>query len=118
VQKIIFGIMLSKIADGFEQKFLFTVGRHFWNIVAVGGFVAMATGGVLALQGTATTKEESSLRRSIRPVPQVEATSSFQDWFDRKCKYFTVAKGYSGHNHKWWCYKYSYVAKARRRYSR
>ena len=110
--------MLSKIASGFEQKFLFTVGRHFWNVVAVGGFVAMATGGVLALQGTANTQEEISLRKRIKPVPYVEAASSFQDWFNRKCKYYTVPKGYSGHNHNWWCNKYSSVTKSRKESNR
>lgn len=74
----------------------------------------MATGGVLALQGTANTQKEISLRKSIKPVPYVEAASSFRDWFDRKCKYYTVAKGYSGQNHNWWCDRYSFVAKSRR----
>ena len=41
-----------KIANIFEKKFLFVVGRHFWNIVGVSGFVALLTGIILFAEGS------------------------------------------------------------------
>lgn len=108
-----FNIVLSQIASGFEKKFLFAVGRHFWNAVAVGGFIAMATGGILAIQGSVTSQAERDLRSSIRPVPFVESPSDFDEWFGRKCNYYTLAKGYEGMNHNWWCTRYDNVYKNR-----
>ena len=41
-----------KIANIFEKKFLFGVGRHFWNIVGVSGFIALLTGIILFAEGS------------------------------------------------------------------
>ena len=37
------------VATGFERRFLFGVGRHCWNFLAVVGVGLMATGGIMKL---------------------------------------------------------------------
>ena len=39
----------NSLAQGFERRFLFGYGRHFWNAVGVVGFSMMATGGIFLL---------------------------------------------------------------------
>lgn len=107
-------VLLSQLASGFEKKFLFYVGRHFWNAVAVGGFIAMATGGILAIQSSVTSQEERRLRASIRFIPSVESPSDFDEWFSRKCNYYTLAKGYEDMSHGWWCDRFNYITNTRK----
>ena len=40
------------LAESFERKFLFGLGRHLWNIVGVSGFIAVLTGLVLLVNST------------------------------------------------------------------
>ena len=35
----------------FEKKFLFSFGRHLWNIAGVSGFMALITGLILLAEG-------------------------------------------------------------------
>ena len=51
-----------KIANIFEKKFLFRVGRHFWNIVGVSGFIALLTGIILFAEGSILENAKSKER--------------------------------------------------------
>ena len=51
-----------KIANIFEKKFLFGVGRHFWNIVGVSGFIALLTGIILFIEGSILENAKSKER--------------------------------------------------------
>ena len=51
-----------KIANIFEKKFLFRVGRHFWNIVGVSGFIALLTGIILFAEGSILENAKSEER--------------------------------------------------------
>ena len=50
------------LAESFERKFLFGLGRHLWNIVGVSGFIAVLTGVILLANSTtlqtAKTKQD------------------------------------------------------------
>jgi len=39
--------VFNKLADTFERKILFDLGRHFWNVVGIAGVVSLLTGGIL-----------------------------------------------------------------------
>ena len=54
-----------KIANIFEKKFLFRVGRHFWNIVGVSGFIALLTGIILFAEGSILENAKSKERKYI-----------------------------------------------------
>ena len=41
-----------KITNIFEKKFLFSLGRHLWNIAGVSGFIALLTGIILFAEGS------------------------------------------------------------------
>ncbi len=51
-----------KIANIFEKKFLFGLGRHFWNIVGVSGFIALLTGIILFAEGSIPESAKSKER--------------------------------------------------------
>ena len=40
------------LAESFERKFLFGLGRHLWNIVGISGFIAVLTGVILLANST------------------------------------------------------------------
>ena len=40
---------LNEVATGFERRFLYGYGRHFWNFLGVVGFGLMAGGGITAV---------------------------------------------------------------------
>ena len=35
------------LAESFERRFLFGLGRHLWNIVGISGFISVLTGIIL-----------------------------------------------------------------------
>ena len=51
-----------KIANIFEKKFLFGIGRHFWNIVGVSGFITLLTGIILFVEGSILENAKSKER--------------------------------------------------------
>ena len=83
-----------KIANIFEKKFLFGVGRHFWNIVGVSGFIALLTGIILFVEGN-TLENAKSKERFIgknklitsEKISNVTAEMlSYEEWKDQKGK--------------------------------
>ena len=40
------------LAESFERKFLFGLGRHLWNIVGMSGFISVLTGVILIANST------------------------------------------------------------------
>ena len=50
-----------KITKFFEQKLLFSFGRHFFNIIAVAGFSTMLTGGLVVARTSMTEKVKQPL---------------------------------------------------------
>ncbi|MBO8219391.1 hypothetical protein [Prochlorococcus marinus] len=83
-----------KIANIFEKKFLFRVGRHFWNIVGVSGFIALLTGIILFVEGN-TLENAKSKKRFIgkdkiitsEKISNVTAEMlTYEEWKDQKGK--------------------------------
>ena len=83
-----------KIANIFEKKFLFRVGRHFWNIVGVSGFIALLTGIILFVEGNtlenAKSKErfigKNKLITSEKISNVTEEMLTYEEWKDQKGK--------------------------------
>ena len=83
-----------KIANIFEKKFLFGVGRHFWNIVGVSGFIALLTGIILFAEGSilenAKSKErfigKNKLITSEKISNVTEEMLTYEEWKDQKGK--------------------------------
>ena len=83
-----------KLANIFEKKFLFGVGRHFWNIVGVSGFIALLTGIILFVEGS-TLENPKSKERFIgknklitsEKISNVTAEMlTYEEWKDQKGK--------------------------------
>ena len=83
-----------KIANIFEKKFLFGVGRHFWNIVGVSGFIALLTGIILFAEGSifenAKSKERFIGKNKLITSEKISNVTaemlSYEEWKDQKGK--------------------------------
>ena len=83
-----------KIANIFEKKFLFGLGRHFWNIVGVSGFIALLTGIILFAEGSILENPKSKERfigksKLITSEKISNATAemlTYEEWKDQKGK--------------------------------
>ena len=83
-----------KIANIFEKKFLFGVGRHFWNIVGVSGFIALLTGIILFAEGSilenAKSKERFIGKKKLITVEKISDVTAemltYEEWKDQKGK--------------------------------
>ena len=81
-----------KIANIFEKKFLFRVGRHFWNIVGVSGFIALLTGIILFAEGSIPESAKSKERFigkdkliTSEKISNVTAEMlTYEEWKDQK----------------------------------
>ena len=84
-----------KIANIFEKKFLFGLGRHFWNIVGVSGFIALFTGIILFAEGSIPENAKSKERfigkdKFVTAEKISNATAemlTYEEWKDQKGKY-------------------------------
>lgn len=47
----------NSLAQGFERRFLFGYGRHFWNLIGIVGFSMMATGGIYLIDAQFKAKQ-------------------------------------------------------------
>ena len=83
-----------KLANIFEKKFLFGVGRHFWNIVGVSGFIALLTGIILFAEGSILENAKSKERFigkdkliTSEKISNVTAEMlTYEEWKDQKGK--------------------------------
>ena len=83
-----------KLANIFEKKFLFGVGRHFWNIVGVSGFIALLTGIILFVEGSilenAKSKERFIGKNKLITSEKISNVTaemlSYEEWKDQKGK--------------------------------
>ncbi len=83
-----------KLANIFEKKFLFGVGRHFWNIVGVSGFIALLTGIILFAEGSilenAKSKERFIGKNKLITSEKISNVTaemlSYEEWKDQKGK--------------------------------
>ena len=83
-----------KIANIFERKFLFGVGRHFWNTVGVSGFIALLTGIILFVEGSILESTKSKERFigknkliTAEKISDVTAEMlTYEEWKDQKGK--------------------------------
>ena len=83
-----------KIANIFEKKFLFGIGRHFWNIVGVSGFIALLTGIILFAEGSILENPKSKERFigknkliTSEKISNVTAEMlTYEEWKDQKGK--------------------------------
>ena len=83
-----------KIANIFERKFLFGVGRHFWNIVGVSGFIALLTGIILFAEGSilenAKSKERFIGKNKLITSEKISNVTAemltYEEWKDQKGK--------------------------------
>ena len=83
-----------KIANIFEKKFLFGVGRHFWNIVGVSGFIALLTGIILFAEGSipesARSKERFIGKDKLITSEKISNVTAemltYEEWKDQKGK--------------------------------
>ena len=81
-----------KIANIFEKKFLFRVGRHFWNIVGVSGFIALLTGIILFAEGSilenAKSKERFIGKNKLITSEKISNVTAemltYEEWKDQK----------------------------------
>ena len=81
-----------KLANIFEKKFLFGVGRHFWNIVGVSGFIALLTGIILFVEGSilenAKSKERFIGKNKLITSEKISNVTaemlSYEEWKDQK----------------------------------
>lgn len=91
-------------ATTFERRFLFSVGRHFWNFIAVCGFVAIATGGTIALHSQLLSEPDRRLlNETISQVPD------FEQWMSGNCSSLPPKEGYSKTKHDWTCNNFSFL---------
>ena len=79
----------ARIANGrrsaaaiFERNFLFVVGRHFYNFIAVSGFVTMAVGGVLAV---IVQSELSPSDRKLLNDKTLDRRLTYPAWVGKNC---------------------------------
>lgn len=102
---------IRSLATHFERKFLFSIGRHFWNFIAICGFIGMATGGILALNGSLElSQKEEPLKRRLKQVPEVsEVNGNFNEWFSEKCPSLGAKKGFSAIKHKKLCENFAWM---------
>ena len=58
------------LAESFERKFLFGLGRHLWNIVGISGFIAVLTGVILLANSTTiqTVKTKQDFVKSEKVI--------------------------------------------------
>ena len=58
------------LAESFERKFLFGLGRHLWNIVGISGFIAVLTGVILLANSTTiqTVKTKQDFIKSEKVI--------------------------------------------------
>ena len=83
-----------KLANIFEKKFLFGVGRHFWNIVGVSGFIALLTGIILFVEGSilesAKSKERFIGKKKLITAEKISDVTAemltYEEWKDQKGK--------------------------------
>ena len=83
-----------KLANIFERKFLFGVGRHFWNIVGVSGFIALLTGIILFAEGSIPESAKSKERFigkdkliTSEKISKITAEMlTYEEWKDQKGK--------------------------------
>ncbi len=83
-----------KIANIFEKKFLFGVGRHFWNVVGVSGFIALLTGIILFVEGSilenAKSKERFIGKNKLITSEKISNVTAemltYEEWKDQKGK--------------------------------
>ena len=83
-----------KIANIFEKKFLFNLGRHLWNIAGVSGFIALLTGIILFAEGSILENAESKERfigkdKLITSEKIINVTAemlTYEEWKDQKGK--------------------------------
>ena len=83
-----------KLANIFERKFLFGVGRHFWNVIGVSGFIALLTGIILFAEGSILENPKSKERFigknkliTSEKISNVTAEMlSYEEWNDQKGK--------------------------------
>ena len=83
-----------KIANIFEKKFLFRVGRHLWNIVGVSGFIALLTGIILFAEGSilenAKSKERFIGKNKLITSEKISNVTAemltYEEWKDQKGK--------------------------------
>ena len=83
-----------QIADIFEKKFLFGLGRHLWNIVGVSGFIALLAGIILFIEGNslenAKSKERFIGKNKLITNEKITAATadmlSYEEWKDQKGK--------------------------------
>ena len=76
----------------FEKKFLFSFGRHLWNIAGVSGFIALLTGFILFAEGNivekAKTKESFIGKKELITDKNLEESSSdlltYDQWRDQQ----------------------------------
>ena len=81
-----------QIANIFEKRFLFGLGRHLWNIVGVSGFIALLTGIILFIEGNslenARSKErfigENKLITNEKIKAVTEEMLTYEEWKDDK----------------------------------
>lgn len=95
---------MNSLAANFERKFLFSVGRHFWNFTAVCGFTSMLTGGVIALNSQLISSEDRNLlNETIRDI------QDFESWMSSHCYSQSPKDNYSKTKHDWACSNYSFL---------
>ena len=83
-----------KLANIFEKKFLFGVGRHFWNIVGVSGFIALLTGIILFAEGSipeiAKSKERFIGKNKLVTSEKISNVTAemltYEEWKDQRGK--------------------------------
>ena len=81
-----------KIANIFEKKFLFSLGRHLWNIAGVSGFIALLTGIILFAEGSILENAKSKKRLigkdkliTFEKISKVTAEMlTYDEWKDQK----------------------------------
>jgi hypothetical protein len=102
---------INALATKFERRFLFSIGRHFWNFVAICGFTGLATGGVFALNGALElAQKEGPLKRQLKTVPNVaEVSNTFEGWFSSKCPSMAAKEGYSETKHYRLCDNFTWM---------
>ena len=96
---------MTNLTTVFERRFLFSVGRHFWNFIAVCGFTALATGGTVALESQAISKADRELLGE-----KVNNMPDFNGWMNSKCSYLKPMNSYTESQHGWMCSQYQFLS--------
>lgn len=97
-------ITADNIAKTFELRVLFHAGRHFWNAVALSGFIAIGIGSVAAVIYSVANQDERKLSKQIKPVPEVlSSVGDFDSWFRGKCLVLKPKRGYTLTKHRTIC---------------